>query len=518
MRTRRASGSSADSQPGGRPSYGCWSRPFTANPTTLYYKLLEHAGFTLADVRHLLHEVGLEGALERLYDAGVYVTQDEMKGRRPIERGSMVISTKPADFDSPVGHAVVEGQTSGSTGQPSQANYSFQFLYERTAAESFRRGARVAENRPEAIWRRMEPAWLLYQAKFARQGDKHFTPARFRWTVEGVREQVLQGFTLAAARLFGCPIKLEFVPRSQPLPVVRWLAEMVAHGTPAALSCAPSLAIRVCTYAKEHGFDLPGTLFVLGGEPYTPGKAAVLGSVGASALATFTMREPGGVGKACFSPSELDEVHLEADKLALIQRDKVTSSGAVVPSIVLTGLLPELPKLMLNAETGDYARVFERDCGCPFEEVGYSTHLSHIRGYEKLTSEGVTFLGTLLYDLVEVVLPRRFGGTIGDYQLAEEEDEGVLRVSIVVSPRVGEVNEAGVVETVLENLRSSHELGGELMADQWRQAGTLRVVRREPYQTRTMKVPTLHVSQARIAYADPAQEELQPEDREPVRL
>ncbi len=49
----------------------------------VYSNPKKHAGFSLTDVRQLVDEVGLEGALGRLYDAGVYVTQDEMKGRRP---------------------------------------------------------------------------------------------------------------------------------------------------------------------------------------------------------------------------------------------------------------------------------------------------------------------------------------------------------------------------------------------------------------------------------------------------
>ena len=49
------------------------------------------AGFELADIRRLVEDLGLEEALERLYDAGVYVTQDEFKGRQPIRRGALVL-------------------------------------------------------------------------------------------------------------------------------------------------------------------------------------------------------------------------------------------------------------------------------------------------------------------------------------------------------------------------------------------------------------------------------------------
>jgi hypothetical protein len=148
---------------------------------------------------------------------------------------------------------------------------------------------------------------------------------------------------------------------------------------------------------------------------------------------------------------------------------------------------------MLNVESGDYAQIGERDCGCLLERIGLRTHISGIRSYEKLTSEGVTFMGSRLYDLVESVLPDRFGGTIGDYQIVEQEEDGMPRVSVLVSPSVGRVDNEALIATVLDNLKATHREGGELMTEQWRQAGTLRVLRGEPYKTRSEKVMPLHV-------------------------
>ena len=63
--------------------------------------------------------------------------------------------------------------------------------------------------------------------------------------------------------------------------------------------------------------------------------------------------------------------------------------------------------------------------------------------------------------------------------------------SIVASPRLGSVDEATLVATVLDFLGSSP--AGELMASQWRQGRTLRVSRRDPYVTRAAKILPLHV-------------------------
>ena len=160
-------------------------------------------------------------------------------------------------------------------------------------------------------------------------------------------------------------------------------------------------------------------------------------------------------------------------------------------SLVYTTLLPACPKLLLNVEMGDYGTLSERGCGCVWEELGMPVHLQGIRSYEKLTSAGMTFLGPELIRVVEEVLPARFGGGPTDYQFVEEEEGGLGRVSLVVSPRLGEVREQEVAEAVLRALEGCP--GGELMAGVWRDGGTLRVRRQEPYSTAAAKILPLHL-------------------------
>ena len=64
----------------------------------------------------------------------------------------------------------------------------------------------------------------------------------------------------------------------------------------------------------------------------------------------------------------------------------------------------------------------------------------------------MTFFGPELFDLLERELPSRFGGGAGDYQLVEEEVEGLPKVSILVSPRVGSVDEQVLLATHPEML------------------------------------------------------------------
>jgi hypothetical protein len=59
--------------------------------------------------------------------------------------------------------------------------------------------------------------------------------------------------------------------------IARWLAAAKAEGTPAALMCTPSSAVRVCWAALDDGLDIAQTLFIFGGEPYVEGRARRVG-------------------------------------------------------------------------------------------------------------------------------------------------------------------------------------------------------------------------------------------------
>ena len=104
----------------------------------------------------------------------------------------------------------------------------------------------------------------------------------------------------------------------------------------------------------------------------------------------------------------------------------------------------------------------------------------------------MTFLGPEVFALLEDELPRRFGGRAGDYQLVEEEVDGLTKVSLLVSPGVGDVDEGAVLEAALSGLASGPQ-HRSIMTDVWQSANTVRVIRREPYATTAAKILPLHV-------------------------
>jgi hypothetical protein len=204
------------------------------------------------------------------------------------------------------------------------------------------------------------------------------------------------------------------------------------------------------------------------------------------------MSELGALGVPCARADAWDEVHVAADRVAILERSRELSQEASVDALFFTGLNPTSPKLMLNAESGDYAVLSERNCGCPLQSFGYPLHLHTIRSYEKLTSEGMTFVGPDLIRLVEDYLPSRFGGGPANYQLVEEERNGATKVRLLVSPQLGPLDDGDVADAALTFL-GSRGRSEAMMADVWRGAGTIEVVRRDPHVTAASKVMPLHV-------------------------
>ena len=478
-------------------------RAFYANRTNPYARLLDYAGIHHDRLAAMVQQSGLEGALKQLFDAGVYVTLDEFKGRQPVRRGSLEFATRPSDFDNPVRGPHITTATSGSRGSPVRAQLDFEHLLQEVSYFVVMLAAYGMTDRALAMWRQGGVLGPILYAKAGKSLDRSFSTLP---TAEHSRRTILFNlYTTLAARFFGHAFPPEeYVPRDRVLRIVEWLAEEKRLGRAAALHANTSPIIRICRAARDAGVDISGTLFHLAGEPYTPAKAAIVASVGARAAVGYAMVEAGVIGHGCGAPSVPDDVHVLTDKLGVIQREQTTAAGETVGALYYTGASTGISKLLLNFESGDYADLEQRDCDCLFGELGFSTHLSNIRSYEKLTSEGVTFVGSELYELLETVLPSRFGGGPMDYQLVEEESaDGVSSVNVVVAPGVGPVDEAAVVETILNALKHYRTGGGRTMSAAWRQGQILRVVRRPPYETRTAKVQPLHVLRASTPASEP---------------
>ncbi|HET6468261.1 MAG TPA: hypothetical protein VFG43_07780 [Geminicoccaceae bacterium] len=466
-----------------------------------YRHLLRHAGITERDVRALVAEQGLEATLERLYDAGVHVRLDEFKGRTPIRRGSLTLAVGSHDFDNPLARHHLSMSSGGSRSSGTRIrldleHYRQDALYDALFNDAFELAAR-----PYAIWRPVPP-WgaglkgALSHAKLGLRVERWFSQRPVGFGPAHWPHGAATGYIVAMSRLTGGAIPPpEHVPLEQAATVARWAAGHVAAGRPPLVNTNAASSVRVCLAAGEAGLDIAGTLFRVGGEPLTAGKVAAVARAGARVVCHYTMSETGRIGVACARGVAVDDVHVLLDKLAMIRRAPRGGGATGILANVYTTLSPAVPKLMLNVESDDYGVVERRHCGCPLDGAGLDVHMHTIRSWEKLTSEGMTLGGADLIRLVEELLPGRFGGAPGDWQLVEEEERGLPRIRIVASPRLGPLDAGEVVGTALAALDAPSG-GAYGMGERWGAAGTLSLERREPYATGASKILALHVVRA----------------------
>lgn len=465
-------------------------------PGSPYLKLLRAAGIELGDVARLVEREGVEGALTVLAEQGVYAAVEEFKGTAPMARGSYRFPVAEADFDNPYLAHDLEVQSGGTRSAGTRVPVKLEFtaaLADDTAVLFDAHG----------LWRHDQAIWLpfgggasvalLIYSKLGRVPVKWFSHVtgeelnpRFRW---GAR------FLAAWGRLIGARLPApEFAPLSAAPSVARWMADRVRRGRPPCVTTYASSAVRAAVAALEQGLSLEGAAFITIGEPLTDAKRAKIEASGAQLIVRYAITEAGIIGYGCASPKASDDLHLLRTNLAMIERRMPIRGGEVeVDGLMITSLLESAPKILINVATGDYANMETRECADTFGTLGYHVHLSDVRSFEKLTGEGVTFARTSLLHVLETVLPSKFGGEPTDYQLVEQEtDSGFTRLSLVVNPSIGPVDEEALKRTFLGAIGwgdGAMKMGSVL----WDQAGTLSVRREAPISTKMGKVQPFHL-------------------------
>jgi hypothetical protein len=427
-----------------------------------------------------------------LKDAGVYMTFEEFKGRREVERGGQRFRFRESDFDTPSQSPALTTRSGGSRGSVTRVRTSLAFVGDLARATTLALDAHALGESEHAVWLVAGLPSLLMTAKLGRPPLAWFHPL----APLSRGHRVSAYYAIALSRTTRCPLpRPRFLALDQPDRMAWWLAAQARGGRPICLTTYASSAVRVARAARERGVDLAGVCFVTLGEPFTSAKKAVVEAAGARALVRYAFTEAGIIGFACGTPRASDDLHLYHNAYAMIQRSRtVGTEGPTVEALLFTSLLPSAPKVLLNVESGDCAQVEHRECGCALGASGLTTHLDSIRSFEKLSGEGMTFIQLDLLHVLEEVLPARFGGMGADYQVVEEEDrEGILRLTLGVSPRVGAVDLDAVRAAFLDALArqpGAPRAGVEV----WRRAETVRVVRRPPVPTSAGKILPFHVA------------------------
>ncbi len=464
-------------------------------PLSPYRVLLGLAGCEYGDLERLVRQEGVEGALLSLLRAGVYLTVDEFKGRRPVIRGSTTLAIDSERLRNPRSSVHLATHTSGSRSAATTVLHDFSSIRDRAVNTCLTLHARGGLEWVKAIWAVPgNAALVLRYGCFGAPPARWFSPVactapglhpRYRWGARALR----WGSLLAGVPLPAC----QYVPFDDPLPIVRWLMEILRNGRIPHLWAFPSAAVRACRAALNAKIELHGAQFTITGEPVTAARLAVIRQAGAEAVPDYGSGEAGGfTSYGCLAPEAPDEVHFFHDLHAVIQPGDFRVPSLPPRTLCVSSLRLTSPFILLNASMGDHAIMVRRTCGCPLDQLGWTSHLHTIRSFEKLTAAGMTFLDTDVAYVLEETLPRRFGGGPTDYQLVEEESEdGQPRLRLLVHPRLGRVDSEAVAEAFLSAISMGSGVE-RVMGILWRDARLLRVERRAPLSTPSGKILHLH--------------------------
>jgi hypothetical protein len=462
-----------------------------AEPRNPYHHLLRHAGCTYGDLRRLVEREGLEAGLQTLAREGVYLAGEELKGRRPLRRGSLSLEVEPEQLRNPGARAHLLLSSGGSRGPASPVAVDLAFMRETNANHRCALEARGGTGWAHGVWDVPGGAAIIRLLRLAGIGAppvrwfSQIDPRaaslhpRYRWSARALRWG-----SVAAGAPLPAPVH---VPVADPWPIARWMAEVLAAGRAPHLVTTVSAALRLVQCAGAAGVALTGAQLTVSGEPVTELRVARLRRSGAQVVPTYGSSDTGTtIAHGCLAPARADDMHVFDDLFALIQ--PAAGPGVPARTLLFTTLRATAPMVLINAALGDQGTVTRRVCGCPLEAFGWATHLEAVRSVEKLTVGGMSLQDVDLVALLDEVLPARFGGGPTHYQLIEDEaEDGRPRLRLLVDPAVGPVDPEAVAEVFLAEVARDRGIG-RITGLTWRGGGFLRVERRVPESRRGDKI------------------------------
>lgn len=460
-----------------------------------YEQLFRMAGCEYGDLEKTVLSDGLEEALAQLHRAGVYVTHDEFKGKKPIERSGREIDRGDSPFENPFASGWLETRSSGSrSGGTTSAVNTAQMLHR------------------EAYYHLSFLEWGFYQrVNFAVRPilpsgagiNSNLGYARnrcdvARWFAIGGHEynslhyRLLTSYLVGLARMHGIRMPYpSFLPPNDFTPVARAMAKHQSEGRSCSVQGVASTGVRVARAALDKGLDISKTLFVSSGEALTEPKRRVIESTGAEIRITYWISEIGPIGMSCNHMTG-SCVHLFSDSVAVVShRRKAPFSDVDVNSLLFTTLLPESAHLLINVEMDDSGIIEKTSCDCQFSRVGLRHQIREIGSFGKLTGQGMTLVGSDIVQVLEEFLPGRFGGGPGDYQLVEQDGESQTQLTLRVSSRATLASTEAVKEYFMKRLEACY--GGRLASRVWSHTNGFNVVQAEPISNRAGKVAVLHL-------------------------
>ena len=208
-------------------------------PRSPYLALLKLAGCDLGDLRALVNDKGLEGALRELRAAGVYVDYEEFKGRKPIVRNGLTLAVTSRDFDNPFARHDFSLTTGGSTGLANKVYQDLDHIAALATIDMLVLAEHKLLDAPTAHWTYMLPGsgirFILRRAYHGNYAQRWFSPIGWR----GFKTWLKYDLATLYMR-YGCALWASVCrsPKSSsPLKLRSWRAGCARHSTRAVAAC-----------------------------------------------------------------------------------------------------------------------------------------------------------------------------------------------------------------------------------------------------------------------------------------
>jgi hypothetical protein len=465
-----------------------------------YLALLESKKIELSDVKKWTEAEGIEKTLMKLQSDGIYYTVDEFKGKKEVVRNGLRFTLNEKAFDNPFLSAAYEVRSGATRSAGTRIRIDFDYLVQRCLYDAFILNLHGSLTSPIANWFPVFPGapGINSSLRFTRIGNP---PKKWFSQVEKAQIKVNWekrwgvDYIFFMSRRLGIPLaEPEYVSLNNAYEIAKWASEVLQSHPNCVIYTFASSAVRVCMAAQEHNLNIEGTRFLVTGEPLTAQKKREITATGSIAVPVYGISEAGVIATGCSQDySESDHCHTLKDTIAITSyEENAPFTDSMVNSLLFTSILFESPKLLLNVGMGDSGIIESNSCACEYGKLGFDTHVSRIRSFEKMTGEGVTFVDTDFMQIIEKDLPQKYGGQSTDYQLIEEEDNrGLTSLKLLISPRLKEVDEKAVASTFIDLLKKgekSPESWSQSGSEMWSQAGTINVKKEYPIPTRSGKI------------------------------
>jgi len=454
-------------------------RKTLSNAAHPYSRMFRIAGWTLRDVETSVARCGVEHTLQALLDAGVYLKQDELRGKKEIIRRGESIPSTPRSWLNESGRGPIVNTSSGSSsGRSFRTEQSLDYLTNLEAACQLMVGELDLERRPGVQVAPILPGYGLLGALLASRLRVGFG----RWYAIGGASRANRYYRIATRciaaqlRLFGAKVPYPmYLDQNDFRPAAEYLTRLRSDGAVAVISGFVSSVSRVAAAALDEDLDVSGTIAIVAGEALTDVKRHVIESAGISVYPTYGASDIGNIGLPCRHMNRGNCVHIFRHGVALAVKREATgeSGGKPVDSLYATSLLPFAPRYLINAEIGDTGVIEEATCDCVFTRLGFNLQVRDIASISKVTAQGMTIAAEELVQVLEERMPARFGGRPGDYQLIEAEGTAQTEMILCIRPGVSRNSDEEILGYFLAQ---THRLyGGSMSALAWVHSRGVRV-------------------------------------------